>query len=233
MIELVDDADKCVIIFGGVYGGFGFKESPYEFMRTTKNEPYSRIYLRDSTGSFYQQGVPGLATSPKDITKKLRRIIKKNGFTTVTTVGNCLGGHAALYQGARLNADVVHAFSPAIYLGIDDRIRDFDTRAPLATLKSIVKRVDRSALNVTKYVEKASSTQFIVHYSPGNRIDNIHAKLIDHFPHVKLFEYPGQDHKLALRLRNCDMLLPIIRTGSVEEVEPLYKKARKKVKSSV
>lgn len=88
----------------------------------------NRILVRDTANLWYQHGVSGLGRDADEVAGALRAWIARLRPSSVSTVGQSMGGYAAILFGALLGADRVLAFGPLSYLRADWARRDGDTR---------------------------------------------------------------------------------------------------------
>ena len=88
----------------------------------------NRILVRDTANFWYQHGVSGLGRDADEVAAALRDWIARLRPRSVSTLGQSMGGYAAILFGALLGADRVLAFGPLSYLRSDWARRDGDTR---------------------------------------------------------------------------------------------------------
>lgn len=97
-------------------------------LSATTTRPINCLYLRDSANLWYQHGVAGLGRDVHETVNRLREVINAVRPTSVSVVGQSMGGYAAVLFGALLGVDRVLAFGPLSYLRPDWARRDGDTR---------------------------------------------------------------------------------------------------------
>ncbi len=97
-------------------------------LEVTAGQPLNHILIRDTANFWYQHGVSGLGRDVDAVAASLRRIIADIRPTSVCTVGQSMGGYAAILFGTLLGVDQVLAFGPLSYLRSDWARRDGDTR---------------------------------------------------------------------------------------------------------
>lgn len=90
--------------------------------------PLNRILLRDTANLWYQHGVSGLGRDADEVAAALRGWIERLRPSGVVTVGQSMGGYAAILFGTLVGADRVLSFGPLSYLRPDWARRDGDTR---------------------------------------------------------------------------------------------------------
>jgi len=119
-------SESLLIAFGGIKGFRAIP--PLEFATITQDIPTKKIFLRDFSQSWYQAGLPGQTKSLEETASLLRQHIHEQGIRHLVTVGNSMGGYAALLFGALLGAQVALAFSPQTYLHPAKRLLSLDFR---------------------------------------------------------------------------------------------------------
>lgn len=92
------------------------------------NRPINCLYLRDSANLWYQHGIAGLGRDVHETANRLREVIDAVRPSSVSIVGQSMGGYAAVLYGALLGVDRVLAFGPLSYLRPDWARRDGDLR---------------------------------------------------------------------------------------------------------
>lgn len=90
--------------------------------------PLNVILVRDVANFWYQHGVTGLGPDVHTAAVTLRDMIARLKPSAVGTVGQSMGGYAAVLFGALLNVGQVLAFGALSYLRSDWARRDDDTR---------------------------------------------------------------------------------------------------------
>jgi hypothetical protein len=91
-------------------------------------KPVNRILVRDPANLWYHHGVPGLGHNVHSVAIALGRLIAQMKPASVTTLGQSMGGYAAVVFGALLNVDQILAFGPMSYFRSDWARRDGDSR---------------------------------------------------------------------------------------------------------
>lgn len=97
-------------------------------LEATVGQPLNLILVRDTANFWYQHGVGGLGGDVDAVATSLRRLIADLRPSSVFTLGQSMGGYAAILFGALLGVDQVLAFGPLSYLRSDWARRDGDTR---------------------------------------------------------------------------------------------------------
>ncbi|MCI4592201.1 cupin-like domain-containing protein [Sphingobium sp. BYY-5] len=97
-------------------------------LEATTGQPLNLILIRDTANFWYQHGVDGLGRDVDAVAASLRHIIADLRPSSICTVGQSMGGYAAILFGALLGVDQVLAFGPLSYLRSDWARRDGDLR---------------------------------------------------------------------------------------------------------
>lgn len=115
---LVDDAGPgapLIISFGFYHPTVG---SRFDFFGRVKKleqlsgRPISQLLLRDPSLAWYQRGISGVADTVDGVAEALRPIIAQLKPSQVVTLGQSMGGYAALMFGALLSTDRAISFGP-------------------------------------------------------------------------------------------------------------------------
>jgi hypothetical protein len=114
------NAVATALIFPGLYNRFaGF---PFHvFDPYLERLPLNVVYLRDMTGYGFLDGIPALGKDQEETATALTRITQDLGTSRTVTIGNSVGGFAALRYGALVGAEAALCFSPptAVYSMLD------------------------------------------------------------------------------------------------------------------
>jgi hypothetical protein len=73
-------------------------------------EPINKIYVRDRTSSWYQNGIPGLGSRVPDVAMNLNSIVHHLRPNRIITIGQSMGAYAALLFGLLLRVDQIVTF---------------------------------------------------------------------------------------------------------------------------
>jgi hypothetical protein len=78
---------------------------------------HHRLFVKETTHSYFQRGVPGVTTSIEETAEWLERIIAWLQPRRVRAIGASAGGYGALVFGHMLSADHVVSIGPEVILG--------------------------------------------------------------------------------------------------------------------
>jgi pimeloyl-ACP methyl ester carboxylesterase len=197
-----------LVAFAGIQGRMGGVPA-FEFANLTSDLPAHRVFLRDPGRLYFQRGVPGAGGSALEVADFLRAHRDRLGVRRVVTLGNSVGGYAAVLFGALLDADEAHAIATKTSIrGADDfhdvrifeRLRD-EGRVPaeFADLREVLLSRPTRRLQVH------------LHYPGGHALDTRQAWRLDRVPGVHLHRYPWPDHRLVRVLRDRGFLARFVR----------------------
>jgi len=125
---LIEDRDssRTIIAFGGVNGRLGMP--PFEWQKITENLDANIVFIRDIEQAWYQRLLGKRYLSRNELSlidPRLGAII--SGRQTIT-LGNSMGGYAAIAFGSLLGANLILGFSPQTFIDPVSRIRHKDWR---------------------------------------------------------------------------------------------------------
>lgn len=161
----------------------------FTFFNATKEMKTDRLHIRDPNGNaWYQKGLAdgeGIA----DIERRIREVAAD--YREIWMLGSSMGGYAALYLGARLQARRVLAIAPQVIL---------DHRSDLGPSKATPIHTP----DISRDVLEARQTQFTIVIGSFDLVDayNIsHLYQGDHIPmHFRVLQYQDEDHMLPDRI---------------------------------
>lgn len=164
---------------------------------------------------YYLTGLKNNTNTLGETIEFIRRLTTTKKYKKIIALGCSAGGYAAILFGNILNFSKIIAFSPQTVLNdkkeslIGDVYNAHNTCKWLQNLhKQDVEY--QKALDLINYVPFNSKID--IHYSiRGNKgIDKNHAIYISGDLNCNLYEHPGNDHMIALTLRNEGKLKDII-----------------------
>jgi hypothetical protein len=208
-----------VIAFGGIKQGLGMHIPPFEFMRSLHDKDCDVMFLRDREQAYYHLGVNGIAGNIDGVTSFLKKIIDAGKYDLVVTLGNSMGGYAALLFGSKIGADVCIGISPRTFLDQNNRGRYNDDRrnAEIERLYELCENKEsRSYYDLHSYflsVEKASegrSPLCLVFYGDKDRLDKIHSRRMVGLKSFHIFGIKNAAHDTAQKMRDSGLLDQLI-----------------------
>lgn len=209
--DLSPDAGTLFFFFGGIQGGIK-KMLPFEFQRTAGTlDSSSKVFLRDAQQSWYQKGLPGIGSNTLAVADYLQGIIVKSGATKIRFVGNSMGGYAALLFCSILKTGKAVAFSPQTFICLEKRLKYGDERWPdqinrLHNGNFYSETYDLCQWIGSQYPEMKAS----IYVAINNKLDVAHAKELDGFENISIYECPEGGHAVSKWLRDKGMLFGIL-----------------------
>ncbi len=172
MTDFRKGEDLLLISFAGV--GLGMGVPYFEFLKLIGDLPVQRMFVRDLEKSWYQAGLRGLADDLDEATEVLRGLVAESGAKRVLTLGNSMGGYAAILFGALLEADMVLAFGATTFANLGNRLRYLDFRPLFAHLrKASIKTKKHLDLRWVPGIEKP---EIHIYFDVAYREDRLHAQ---------------------------------------------------------
>ena len=181
------------------------------FGRTKKLEaraklPFNRILIRDIKNAWYHRGVPGLGSHVDEVVTTLRGLIHSIRPNRVMTIGQSMGGYAAIMFGMLLDADRIVAFGPLSHLDPGEAVRYGDLRF-LRVMSELAADPPKSGyFDLTKLGEDRryrGRLHVIFGTNPGiddgdsGNLDAIHALRLARLPNVHLHPHPESPHAVV------------------------------------
>lgn len=210
------DSKVLLITFGGIQQGIAIPV--FEFFRSIQQYEVNKLFIRDFSQSWYNEGVPSIGDDIAAIEQFIKYIIKEYNITKVVVLGNSAGGYAALLLGYLVSADIVHAFAPQTFLDKWNRLKFWDTRwkSQIHHLHKTVKT--KSYLDLKTYFSnKEIAGQFNIYYCHKNRLDNIHANRLRNKANLLLHSYSEGGHGVIKHLKETGVLDTIL----AESIKPI------------
>lgn len=205
------------------FAGMGWKDSIptfifYNFLKSYEN--IDKLFLRDVTCRYYMTGLRNSSSSLEDTLTLIENIIDNKQYKKIIALGCSAGGYAAILFGHLLNFDKVLAFSPQTVLNHKKTLLIGDKFNAPKTCEWLSTRSKQPSANTTELYNKALDLNNIkpfnceidIHYSvlANMGTDKLHALYIEDQDKCNIFEHPGNDHMIALTLRNNGKLKEII-----------------------
>ncbi len=206
-------ADTLLVTFAGM----GWKDSIptfifYNFLKSYTN--IDKLFLRDINCRYYISGLKNSTSTFEETIDMYRGLINKKKYKRIVAIGCSAGGYAAILYGQILGFDKVIAFSPQTVLTNrkEDLIGDiYNAPRTCQWLRSLNpdNAEYQKALDLNNY--RPFKTSIDIHYSVnGNKgADKKHAIYLQS-ENCNVFEHPGNDHMIALTLRDQGKLTEII-----------------------
>tara|TARA_B110000305_G_C19465899_1_gene658011 strand:- start:1340 stop:2716 length:1377 start_codon:yes stop_codon:yes gene_type:complete len=208
-----NDSDVLLIPFAGM----GWKNSIptfifYNFLNQYKS--IDKLFIRDINCRYYMTGLKNSTLSFEETIELIKSYCTKKKYRKIIGLGCSAGGFAAILYGQLLNFTKVLAFAPQTVINRkkDELIEDI-YNAP-KTCKWLQTKSNeplyQKSLDLNNF-SPFDKCPIDIHYSVNgnNGIDKKHALYIE-CEGCKIIEHPGNDHMIALTLRNNGKLKNII-----------------------
>lgn len=208
--ELSPGSDRLYFIFGGIMSGIGMP--PFEFYTTAQILGYSKIFFRDFSQSWYQCGLPGIASDVFELADFLKSRINELQPKKIYFVGNSMGGFAAILFSSLLETGKAIAFSPQTCLSFSKRLLMGDPRWTAKIIRMYWTNIRKKHVYDLQDVMTDNYHDFIIdiHVSNIDQLDMKHAYALQHFKQVKIHQYDLGSHDLVKYLRANNMLAAIM-----------------------
>jgi pimeloyl-ACP methyl ester carboxylesterase len=212
--ELHPGARRLYFLFGGINARVGMPQ--FEFYRSAQILEEHRIFLRDFSQSWYQRGLPGIASNASEIADYLKSRVDALEPEEVYFVGNSMGGFAAIMFAAMLGRGHAIAFAPQATICPQTRLKIGDFRWTQQLLPTWAATVfTPHAYDLAPLIRRNEGQISVdVYYSEQERLDARHAELLQGVPSVRLHPYDIGGHMLVRRLRDTGVLAEILRGGA-------------------
>jgi len=201
-------------------------------LEASNGRKINKIYLRDRTSSWYQNGVPGLGTNAFEMAEGLAGILRGIQSKRVVTIGQSMGAYGAILTGLLLNVHQIVTFgvSSAIDFKLAEKWNDYRYHSALIKLPVLPanpKYLD--LLPVLRVAASRPSPPAIDLYfgtfpsdtlKPGDiplnqgavHLDALHAERISAaFPNSRLHPFPQIAHLVAQHLASTGEMDIILR----------------------
>lgn len=166
---------------------------------------FNHLFLRDSLNAWYHRGIPGLGSHVDEVAGTLRGLIRSMGVSRVITIGQSMGGYAAIMFGLLLGADQVVAFGPLSHLNPDEALRYGDRRF-LNAMQDLRANPPKSVYEDLSHMLKTFPFHGDLHLfygtHPGHddgvsgNFDALHAFRLAHYKRTFLYPYPAAGHPI-------------------------------------
>ena len=236
--ELTPGSKKLYFIFGGVAAGLAMP--PFEFYTSAKIIEENKIFLRDFSQAWYQNGLPGVGNTFCAIGDFIEKKIAELEPEEVFFVGNSMGGYAAILFASLVGKGTAIAFAPQTFVSPLKRWRHREqrwskqvTRMHLCTaLKPHVWDLEawlktrQNGADIEIYVAGDAASRHTSALGPttrrrtpddeDSRLDSLHAGYLRQLASVTVHEFPVGGHNLVKQLRD-EGALPAILSGTYRQ----------------
>jgi hypothetical protein len=145
----------------------------------------------------------------EEIATFLRAIIEEGKYDLVVTLGNSMGGYAAILFASLIQADISIAISARSFLDLENRIAHNDNRrdAEIRRLYKISKGTNSEYLDLRRYLsskpkEACKKPLYLLFFGDSDELDRIHSTRMDSLESFYVFKINEAGHNAAQKLRN-------------------------------
>lgn len=211
-VDFSSQNDSLMIAFTGMLGLMGMPN--FEFAGLAAKLNTKAILLRDPKRQVYMCGIPGVGNDIAGIVTKLKALIDQSGATRVVSVGNSMGGYAAILFGILLNVDVIQSFAPRTTLLWQRRLiyKDFWKRRKMLWDINFNSHEDRIYLDLRDLISTFPDYKGQIHlyYTKDQYIDRHHALRLRNCPIVNLHPYSYPKHNVIRLIKETGELQEIL-----------------------
>ena len=217
--ELVPASNRLYFIFGGIAAEIGMP--PFEFYNASRILTENKIFLRDFTQSWYQNGLPGLGQNVFEIAEYLAGKIRQVNPVEVCFVGNSMGGFAAILFATLIGSGTAIAFAPQTFISPIGKLRHLDLRWPKQIMATYFTTLTKRHVWDLKALLSAnqSMAKIEVHVSTKDRLDLMHARRLRRVSGTTIHEYDVGGHALVRHLRDEGRLAGILQGHGQPEMD--------------
>lgn len=212
-VELSTDGSSLYFFFGGIAAGIGMP--PFEFYNSSKIIDENKIFIRDFSQCWYQNGLSKKSKNINSIAKYIEYQIKEINPKKIFFVGNSMGGYAAILFASLIGKGHAIAFAPQTFISPMLRLkyRDFRWKRQIFNMykKSIFKP---KVWNLKPFLLNSKGNQIIsIFVSKEDTLDYIHASHLKNISCVNVYEFEMGGHGIVTLLRD-EGKLPLIMSGT-------------------
>jgi pimeloyl-ACP methyl ester carboxylesterase len=170
------------------------------------NLKLNRILIRDCASSWYHRGVPGLGTHIDAVAATLRGMIRAVRPSRVMTIGQSMGGYAAILFGMLAGVDRIIAFGPLAHLNPARARCEGDLRF-ISVMDALAADRPRSGyydlVELGRALDYRAPIQVVFGTHPGHddglsgNLDSVHAFSLARLSNVVLHPYHESQHPVV------------------------------------
>jgi predicted esterase YcpF (UPF0227 family) len=195
----------AVIAFGGISLGLGMPE--FEFFKTLTSLGIDALFIRDPGQGWYQRQIPGLGDSATEISENISahvKILFPN--QTIITIGNSMGGYAALMFGCLCGFEKILTFCPQTFISPDLRTKHGDHR-----WQDQIDSIEiQEFADVAELLNHSKSLETHIYVGKDQPLDLIHAQRVAGVKNVAVHLIEGCGHNVSQFLLDSGRLNTII-----------------------
>ena len=208
--EIIPGSKRIYFIFGGFFAGMGMM--PFEFFKSSQILKENKIFFRDFSQAWYQNGLPGIGRDIYEVRDYINQKIAQLNASEVFFVGNSMGGYAAILFSTLVGSGQAIAFAPQTFISPLKRLKYRDNRWAPQVLKAYRSSIfKKHHWDLQPLLAKRTDLSTIhIFVSRKNRLDFIHANQLRCIDNVTIHEYDVGGHALVKYLRDAGKLPDIL-----------------------
>lgn len=210
---LSETGSSLYLFFGGIANGIAMP--PFEFFNSSKIIKHHKIFIRDFSQSWYQNGLSLVTSDVPSTVDHLTKLVTDINPDNVYFVGNSMGGYAAILFSSLMGIGRVIAFAPQTFIAPHLKLIHGDFRWKEQILKTYLSTVFKKTYLDLKpvLINSQKSNQVSIFVSENNKLDFAHARRLENIDGLYIHSFSDGDHDIVKVLRNKGML-PKIMSGA-------------------
>jgi|TARA_B110000495_G_scaffold203404_1_gene226923 hypothetical protein len=217
IFEIKNNNKIIFVIFGGILQALGMEIPPFEFVNSLKEKKLDVIFIRDFKQAWYSFGVEGLGKNIEETSNNLCNKISK--YNHIITMGNSMGGYAAILFAEMINANFSIAINPQTFIDKKNREVFRDNRWNDNISKIHEKIIESKYFDLKNIVSDSldKKTRHMVFFGENEELDKNHAIRFLNNENFKIFMVKNTNHDAAKHLKNEGILDKILNSINTEE----------------
>lgn len=209
-IELSKNGENLYIFFGGIAAEIAMP--PFEFYNSSKILDENKIFIRDFSQCWYQNGLPGISEDIRSTAMHIESLIEEVKPQKIFLVGNSMGGYAAILFSSLIRQGEAIAFAPQTFISPILRFIHNDFRWKKQIFGTYRKSIFKNKIwNLKPLLLRSKPKQKItIFVSEDNKLDCIHALRLKNVPNVNVCQIKGGGHGVVKVLRDKGELAAIM-----------------------
>lgn len=214
LIDRVVPGEILVIAFGFVswttrpeFDFFGRLKK----LEASSGRHINKILIRDSGNAWYHRKIEGLGAHVDETARRLRELVRDIAPSKIVTIGQSMGGYAAIMYGLLLDAQQIISFGPLSFLDTE-QARLYHERRWLAVMRELEQAPPPSGYYDLAALCRARATaQTAMHIIFGTKpdqpnstesvnLDAMHAHRLAAAGHCTLYPFPYSGHAVVQHL---------------------------------
>jgi len=170
----------------------------------------NKILVRDSGNSWYHRAIAGLGEHPDDTVETLRALVAEIRPSKVVTIGQSMGGYAAVMFGLLLGVEQVVAFGPLSFLDVKQALL-YHERRWIAVMRALAQQPPPSGYYDLAALGRERGGQTQLHIVFGTKpdrddatesvnLDAMHAHRLAAAGNCTLYPFPYSGHAVVQHL---------------------------------